>query len=475
MILYASNMGETVHCPFCGFKSTEAYLIQLHVEEHHTEDSPFVIVNSLPPPKASSSRNISSDEASDSEDSPWVKCTRPGCGEYVLISDIDDHLELHEATAISAEGAKDSKSQRSPASHGDVAPRSPPRGQQRPHQARRPSSSISQTSRSVRDYFIGSSSHGRQSPPRHRRIREPSQPGRLGKRELGPHAFEKRMPDEVRRRLIRDAEPRYTNRIGRDGRLFQDVIVENETSGLIPILADLCSLDRTTVATYFCDASVRHVVKIRCDGNFCGYWNIQMLLSYLQSQRPSSGNGDRADHRLVPNIPQIQDTIEHAWDHGICSYGRIETGGVRDTRKWIGSHEALAYFTQIGVDVDALAFREEEGDTSSPPAVMGLLEHIEAYFISALETAKTHGTSHITLLPPVYFQRFGHSMTIVGLERKRDGSRNLIMFDPSFATSAPMGRLLAGRQAHALPETLLKPYRRSDHGLSRWEEFEIIV
>lgn len=70
-------------------------------------------------------------------------------------------------------------------------------------------------------------------------------------------------------------------------------------------------------------------------------------------------------------------------------------------------------------------------------------------------------------------------MTIVGLERRSDGYRNLLVFDPSFETSRGMQRLLAGRGSGYTDgrdrDVLLKAYRRSDLSLSRWEEFEIIV
>ena len=104
-----------------------------------------------------------------------------------------------------------------------------------------------------------------------------------------------------------------------------------------------------------------------------------------------------------------------------------------------------------------------------------LLDHVEAYFISAVDHAKTYGTSHLTHLSPIYFQRFGHSMTIVGLERKVDGSRNLLLFDPSFATAESMKKLSHGQHWYAQPDTLLRPYRRSDVSLSRWSEFEVVV
>jgi hypothetical protein len=39
----------------------------------------------------------------------------------------------------------------------------------------------------------------------------------------------------------------------------------------------------------------------------------------------------------IPSIFDIQENIEHAWDLGINAQGRIETGGIRGTRKYIGT------------------------------------------------------------------------------------------------------------------------------------------
>lgn len=41
----------------------------------------------------------------------------------------------------------------------------------------------------------------------------------------------------------------------------------------------------------------------------------------------------------VPTIFDIQGCIEDAWDLGINAHGRIETGGIRGTRKYIGTPE----------------------------------------------------------------------------------------------------------------------------------------
>jgi hypothetical protein len=35
----------------------------------------------------------------------------------------------------------------------------------------------------------------------------------------------------------------------------------------------------------------------------------------------------------------LQESIETAWDKGINQIGRIQTGGIQDTRKYIGTPE----------------------------------------------------------------------------------------------------------------------------------------
>ncbi|KAK4539988.1 hypothetical protein LTR36_009886 [Oleoguttula mirabilis] len=460
-----------VACPFCGIVS-EPYVIELHIDESHTEPSPSAARDAELAKQLASHGEVTEDDEHSMPGDEWTKCTRAGCGEYVLMSDIDEHLEVHAAIASEPDNSDSSSSHRSAQEREtkqldkrptNAGPRSPQKLQKSQH--RNLNDSPSKRGVSLLEYFSGSSNHGNARP---KTYQPPRRPGRLGKRELGPHAFEKAMPFDVRRRLLNEALPQLTNKLGKDGKLIREAVVDTETTGLIPVLADLCSLDSTTQTTYFCDPSVKHIRKLNCDGNFCGFWNIQVLLSFLQAIGALRGM-----HQM-PDVLQIQDTIEQAWDRGICSYGRIETGGIRGTRKWIGTSEAVAYFTQIGVSIEALSFQDDEDD-SGGLAVTGLLDYVEAYFMSGLGAAKTHGSSHITQLAPIYFQRLGHSMTIVGLERKKDGSRDLLVFDSSFGTSEAVKRLLSGRKASAAIDTLMKAYRRSDQSLARWDEFEIVV
>lgn len=65
------------------------------------------------------------------------------------------------------------------------------------------------------------------------------------------------------------------------------------------------------------------------------------MCSYIigaQSQGHEIFNGK------VPTIFDIQEYIEFAWDMGINSQGRVETGGIRGTRKYIGTPDVRPFF-----------------------------------------------------------------------------------------------------------------------------------
>lgn len=46
-----------------------------------------------------------------------------------------------------------------------------------------------------------------------------------------------------------------------------------------------------------------------------------------------------SDEKRGPSVLELQDMIERAWDMGFNSHGRIATGGIRGTRKHIGTSE----------------------------------------------------------------------------------------------------------------------------------------
>lgn len=144
------------------------------------------------------------------------------------------------------------------------------------------------------------------------------------------------MPRWLHEQLAAGPKITVVNRIGRDGRLIKQEQVQNETPGVIPILAQLSALDRTVKEAYYCHPSTLHVGKTPKEGSFCGYRNIQMLISYIQGAK---AQGHEEFPGRLPGVLKLQELIERAWDKDINHIGRIQTGGIKDTRKYIGTPE----------------------------------------------------------------------------------------------------------------------------------------
>jgi len=111
--------------------------------------------------------------------------------------------------------------------------------------------------------------------------------------------------------------------------------VENKISGIVKVFGKLCEQDHSVETAYLCHPAVQYIGKTKNEGNFCGYRNIQMLVSYI---RGSQAQGCDFLERS-PSILRLQALIEDAWDKGINSEGRLETGGILGTRKYIGTPE----------------------------------------------------------------------------------------------------------------------------------------
>ena len=144
------------------------------------------------------------------------------------------------------------------------------------------------------------------------------------------------MPTWLRKLLEDGTKVTVSNEIGPEGKLVKVESVPNETPHLIPALAGLCEKDYSVKQAFLCGLGVRHVFKLPKEGGFCGYRNIQMMVTYIQDARV---DGHEQFPGRVPSIVTLQDMIEQAWDLGFNSTGRTETGGIRGTRKYIGTPE----------------------------------------------------------------------------------------------------------------------------------------
>jgi len=194
-----------------------------------------------------------------------------------------------------------------------------------------------------------------------------------------------------------------------------------------------------------------------------------MLISYIQEAQVT---GYAHFPGGIPKILKLQDFIEHAWDMGFNSVGRIETGGIKFTRKYIGTPEAQALFMSLDIPCEASAYTT----TNSVAALETMLCAVCEYFDD--ETTKDLiDKVVITEKPPIYFQHQGHSMTIVGVESRSDGSVNLVVFDPMFNPSLDLKNLALnktrGFRCNA-PERLLRAHRRGEKYLSKYRDFELL-
>lgn len=289
------------------------------------------------------------------------------------------------------------------------------------------------------------------------------------KSELGPHAHEKQMPSWLVRLLATDGETTVENRVNIDGRLRKVKICLNRTPGVLPVLRQLLEQDNTTAYAYLCDPAVVHISKLKKEGGFCGYRNIQMMSSYIIG---SGSQGHDILNERIPTIFEIQDYIEHAWDLGINVQGREETGGIKGTRKYIGTPDAQAMFTSLNIACYAQGLKPKKSDKTADRAHTLLFSTVEEYFANGCTDfdPKVRCTS----LPPLYFQHPGHSMTIVGFEKRSDGSRNVIVFDPMFHDASSVTKLIGQQFSHESPANLLKAYRRATQYLKRYNEFELL-
>ncbi|KAE8132191.1 DUF1671-domain-containing protein [Aspergillus pseudotamarii] len=444
---------EVPTCPFCTFSDPASNSIVEHIELYHPEiDKRFGVSGK----KAIKLNNlkVSSDcrqHLSASEENghlgKYTDCPR-GCGEVVMDTELSTHLDLH----LTEETTYESTSSQ---------PELTARKLSRPDDYE----DLDNT-QDLHGPFVKSQlekERPTQEAVREKRPRSSSNIAltvkKLGRAELGPYAHEKQMPSWLRKLLEKGVRTTESNTIAPDGTLRRHRSIENETTDVVPVLVRLCEQDRSVQRAFFCSPKVHQISKTPKEGGFCGYRNIQMLISYIKECRLP---GHESFSEVVPTILQIQEMIEKAWDMGFNSIGRIETGGIRGTRKYIGTPEV-----------------RQEHLTSSIGGIKDMQAHdvlfmrIANYFRQACSLG-TDDKVFLTNLPPIYFQHQGHSLTIIGFEIRDNGSANLLVLDPMFKPSSTVKRLRGTRAVSADPARILKGYRRGAAYLQKYKVFEIL-
>jgi zinc finger-containing ubiquitin peptidase 1 len=65
-------------------------------------------------------------------------------------------------------------------------------------------------------------------------------------------------------------------------------------------------------------------------------------------------------------------------------------------------------------------------------------------------------------------------MTIIGFEKKKDGTAYILVFDPLFHDSSDVVQLIGKNFSHKRPAVLLKAYQQPIRYLRKYSEFEVL-
>ncbi|KAE8552853.1 hypothetical protein EYB25_004232 [Talaromyces marneffei] len=469
-------------CPFCEFEDYDSEFLNQHVAYCHPEDPNTLSQSShtrrnwtTPQEDLQATQTSEPLVVVDNTDDLYIPCPH-GCGEDVAKTELQLHLDLHVAESVALDETGDLHLQSVDYESQNAARLKVVDDTHDDFDDDNDDSDLHQADvvGHGKDIVLkGKSTDNRRRQKKD--VSKSSQHGhkgvrRLGRKELGPYAHEKQMPSWLQKLLLSGHIENTQTRIGPNGSLIKEKdLAENETSKVIPTLIELCRHDVSIQRAFFCSPRVRHIFKFMREGGFCGYRNIQMLISHIIDARIP---GYELFSGRIPSILELQDMIEQAWDMGFNSSGRIETGGIKGTRKYIGTPEAQALFQSLGIKCIPGAFASAPGYRAHDM----LLQDIANYFRSGCPPALLDSNEKIleTNLPPIYLQHQGHSLTIIGFEINTAGSANLLIFDPMFRTSPAVQRLIGKFVRPSDTSRILKAWRRGPPYLQKYKEFEIL-
>lgn len=226
------------------------------------------------------------------------------------------------------------------------------------------------------------------------------------------------------------------------------------TEGIMELMDELnsVSMNPARLCTRSCNvrhsgsprqqSTVRHIQQK--DSWSCGFRNLQMvltaLLPELQSNHPYFQMVPRRTQCIsIPNIGQIQNSLEQAWNEGYDPRGACHYNyKIRGKKPKIGAIEVSSVLAYWGLDATVIQFV-----TCQESRVM-LTKFVEAYFSKALgqegcscckgrgiksdriaEQLLQFATASLKInescdcpLLPLYLQWEGHSITVVGTNDK---------------------------------------------------------
>ncbi|XP_047032080.1 zinc finger-containing ubiquitin peptidase 1-like [Helicoverpa zea] len=213
----------------------------------------------------------------------------------------------------------------------------------------------------------------------------------------------------------------------------------SRTTGLLERISQLNAQNQSIVKTYLCSAVDHYASTYGDRGWGCGYRNMQMVLSSLMRHPPYSSllscTLERTSEcECVPSIPRLQLLVERAWQLGFDTQGSEQLGSkLYNTRKWIGACEVVTVLSSLRIRCQLIDFHKPTAADGSHPA---LFDWVLRYFQEEPSAFKA----------PLYLQHQGHSRTIIGYEKHKDGKATLLVLDPSHSP-AQVRQVVCGSSA----------------------------
>uniref|UniRef100_A0A1J3F963 Zinc finger with UFM1-specific peptidase domain protein n=1 Tax=Noccaea caerulescens TaxID=107243 RepID=A0A1J3F963_NOCCA len=258
--------------------------------------------------------------------------------------------------------------------------------------------------------------------------------------------------------------------------------------GLICLLKNCLESESKSKPSYcsttLLSGSVDHFQSSKEDKGWgCGWRNIQMQCSHLLSHREEAKRVLFGGSNFVPDIPSLQRFLELAWNNGFDVSGALHFNNqISGSKRWIGTTECAALLRSFGLKARVVDFAPKKSQSmylSVPGSAIAPKTKsygpMDRYVVKKGESGKektvdSHDSNHskiskgavlmdwvwnyfsgnrldvssgvhMTSKAPLYFQHEGHSRTIVGIQRRLQGTTftpqyNLLILDPGDFTKA---------------------------------------
>lgn len=204
--------------------------------------------------------------------------------------------------------------------------------------------------------------------------------------------------------------------------------------GLVAAVRRALAAGHSDLSVVLCDDFLMHARGAGDAGWGCGYKNVQNIISSLQlSGRRHLFGG------AVPAIPAVQRAIDDAHRDGFDTVGARQLGVPMKKRRWIGPTDCAAMLTHRGVDVALYDFVYEGRGVPRYPTLAAFVwkyYHERGRLVTPTVSAMFSGARRRGVAPPLMLQHEGHSRSIIGAARRRDGAMLVLVCDPDVSGGA---------------------------------------